>query len=309
MKGKIILVLILIIAFTASCSRKEDEQPDDAKIILTSILPIKLITAEIVGGLHKVECIIDKPVDPHSFELNPGDAARIESSFVFIINGADMEFWAEDFITDRKKNDKPVIDSSNLIPAENLIFSHVLCQTTPAPDHHGQQGDGPNPHFWLDPLTAVYQAREIAHGLSIYDSDNANHYKSTFIAFQNRMKELDANIRENLNTLKNRSYIEYHSASIYFAQRYDLLLYDVLFKDHDSPPSPGRIKRLTDDLKLGKYYGIFGEIQSQNRELYTIADEVNRKVVLLDPMGFSIEAGTYDDLILHNLRQFKKGLK
>lgn len=300
---KYILILSILIIIFGACKDKGIDQREN--IILTSILPIKLITSEIIGDLYEVQCIIDKPTDPHSFEIKPSEARRIEDAFVFIINGADLEFWASDFIINRNAKKKHTVDTSKNIPRDMLIYSHQHCH-----DHgHSHDHESPNPHFWLDPMIAVYQAEKIAEKLSAIDPENASIYKSNFKNFKNRINNMHEEILNTFKPLENRSFIEYHSAFIYFAKRYDLILYDVIIHTPDSQPSPRQLNSLIKDYNDGKFYGLFGEVQSRNLELETISREIKRDIVILDPMGFSINPEVYDDIILHNTEKFLKGLE
>lgn len=310
-------LLLLFLFFTLYCrenlSNREGEEGSPKKVILASILPMKVIASEIAGDLYEIDCIIDRPADPHSFEIRPGEAKQIEDSFVFVFNGGGLEFWAENFISNKRSAGGHVIDTSEGIPSDLLIFSHQHQH-----NHHHEYDYAysshqlsPNPHFWLDPMIAVYQAEMIASELSSIDPINKDIYMDNLSRFKLRMVSLDAEISSRISELPHRSFIEYHSAFIYFAKRYDLTLYDVLLHSPDTLPSPKKLSRLINDFNEGKYYGIFGEVHTQNQELETISMEVGKEIVLLDPMGFSIDppAEIYEDLIVFNLNQIERGLR
>ena len=92
-------------------------------------------------------------------------------------------------------------------------------------DHgHGHDHGAGDPHFWQNPRFAVHYVEQIAVGLSQVDPDNAAFYRANADAYIAQLRELDAYIAGQVDTIpaENRVMVTFHDAFGYFGSQYGM---------------------------------------------------------------------------------------
>jgi len=92
-------------------------------------------------------------------------------------------------------------------------------------DDHAEEGDMDHtydPHIWLDPILAKSQVMTIADHLKESDPEHADIYHNNAISYANQLDLLDQEIRSEVSSCAKDTFVPFHNAFSYFAERYDL---------------------------------------------------------------------------------------
>ncbi len=180
----------------------------------------------------------------------------------------------------------------------------------------GHAHDAGDPHMWLDPNLVITYVENIRDGLTQADPAGADEYKSNAEAYIAQLQELDAFIKEQVETIpaERRLLVTNHEALGYFAERYGFEIVDTILPSFSSEASASaqEIAASIDSIKRSGAPAIFlGEVE--NADLANqIASETGVKVVdnlYLETLTDGDPAPTYIDMMKHNATQIVSGLK
>ncbi len=262
----------------------------------------------VAGSRASVEALIPAGTDPHAFEPTPQDIAKISSSQVLIQNGRGLEDWLTKILENA--------GGQRLV----ITVSDGLSARTPGPDEvadsdlHDTQGD---PHFWLDPLSAVHYVEAIRDGLSQADPQGKDIYAQNAAAYIARLKDLDLWIRSQVEQIPpaQRLLVTNHDSLGYYADRYGFTIRGSIVASFSSSASPSaqQLAALIDTIRQSKVRAIFLEQGSNTQLADQIAADTGIKVVTglyehsTTPPGG--EAPTYIDMIKVNTNLIVNALK
>jgi len=124
------------------------------------------------------------------------------------------------------------------------------------------------------------------------------------------LTRLDADIRQTLGSARGRSYVAFHNAWRYFAQRYDLHEIGVVEEFAGEEPSPTEITELVRAASKARLPGILVEPQLSTRVARTIASEFGGVTIVVDPLGDPGDErrSTYAALMRFNAAAFARAL-
>ena len=162
-------------------------------------------------------------------------------------------------------------------------------------DDHGDEEEGHghgggDPHFWLDPIAAVFYIEVIRDALIEADPARADNYRSNADAYIQQLRDLDTEIRETLAVIpaEHRTLVSFHDAFGYFGARYDFEV--IAFVGvHGGEPTPGDIAGVIHEVEEEGLPAIFGEPQFAEEALKAAAEEAGIEVG-------QVRSATFDDV-------------
>lgn len=245
--------------------------------VVVSILPLAEFTEAVGGEKVNVSVMIPPGANPHVYEPSPEDLKRVALAKVYVKVGTNLEFelsWMEKLLG---VNQHLVLcDASKGVEEIN----------TPSGEHehthHGHE-TGHDPHIWLSPTNAEQIVRNILDTLVTMDAANADYYRRNAEEYIRRLREVDAYIQKKLQLLKVRSFIVFHPAWGYFADRYDLE--QVAIEYEGKEPSAKELAMIIKKARLLKIKSILASPQFSRRSVEVIAGEIKGKVELADPLA------------------------
>jgi zinc transport system substrate-binding protein len=256
--------------------------------VYTSFYPIYDFVNKIGKDIIDVSTIVPPGIEPHDFEPTPKQIIELQNSDVIFINGAGFEKWIER------------IQGVNTV---DLSSSLSIEKTEAVPD----------PHIWLDPLMVKNISAVILDTLIKIDSHNAKYYENNYVKLSSNLDKLNSDIVGNLTDCKLDDFIAFHDSFSYFAKRYGLTQHSIegLAPEADVDP-----QRVSDTINLAKQLGvnvIFTEESIDPRLSNTIANEINGKVLVLNPIEVisqqELESGEeYFSKMYENLENLKVAL-
>lgn len=275
----IFLAILLIVSsatIAASCAQKTESTMKLG--VAVTILP-QAEFVEAVGG-EKIDVTVMVPpgASPHTYELTPSQMAALSEARLYAKVGSGVEFeltWMDKLIAQNK--DMLVVDCSQGIELQQMAVGD-----------EDEPAGSMDPHIWLSPQNAIIMVRNIAEGLIQIDPNNRAYYEQNRDSYLQKLAQLDQDIRGGLSGVQNRVFMVYHPAFGYFASSYDLTMLPI--EDEGKEPTPAGLQHLIEQAKEHNIKVVFAEPQFNPQSAKVIADAINGRVVLIDPL-----AGDYID--------------
>ena len=273
-------------------------------------LPV-VATFSILGDLVKnvggeriaLTTLVGPNGDAHVYSATPADAKNVATAKVIIINGFGFEGWIDRLI--KASNAKaPVVAATRGIKARRVASGHS----------HGHAHDETDPHAWQSVPNVKIYVTNIRDALIAGDPVGKADYEANAKAYLDRLDALDKEIRSAVANIpaERRKVITSHDAFAYFKAAYGIDFIAPQGVSTESEASARDVAQIIRQIKAQKVPAVFLENISDPRLVKRIADETGAKVggtlysdALSDEKG---PAGTYIDMMRHNLRQFAEAL-
>ncbi len=256
--------------FSKAAIASDSPTPSAKKIlVVTSFYPLYFLTSRI--GADQIELLNLTPsgAEPHDYEPNARDITMLEKSALVIVNGAGLEPWYEATKKDLQKNKVRVLEA-----AKDLDRLQVMEGGKSVTD----------PHVWLDPVLAAQEVTKITQALSEVDPDHRSIYEANGRRVNDELAVLDQEFSQGLAQCRQKNIITSHQAFGYLAARYQLHQIAIAGISPDSDPTPAELGRIVQFSKAQKVKYIFSEALVSPRLAETLAEEVEAKVLVFDPL-------------------------
>ncbi len=285
-----LLVVLLVAPLLTACASGA-HGPGQIKVA-ASIPPLADMAREIGGDQVTVMLLVPPGSSVHTYEPTPRQVEFVATAQVLVLNGVNLEFWAP-----------KVIEAAN---NRNLRVVYTA-EGLPILERSGEEGG--NPHVWLDPVDAEYQAGRIRDTLIAVDPEHRPIYEANAARYLGRLSALDAEIRAQTASWTHRRFVAFHSAWVYFAQRYNLEQVAVIEEFPGKEPSPEYLAEVVQEIRKYNVPVVFAEPQLPPKAAQTVAEEAGVKVITLDPLGGVQGRNTYVELMRYDVAEMAKGLK
>ena len=296
---------------TGCGTQPADTATDDGRLrVLTSFYPMYDFACKIGGDCIDVTNMVPSGTEPHDWEPSTNDLKNLEKADVFIYNGADMEPWADDLLVSRSDT-LHVVEASENVELRTTDGEHEHAHEHEGADHHHGDFD---PHVWLDPENAKIEMEAIRDALCAADPENSTVFQSNYEKYAAELDALDAEFREKLAPLPNRTIVVAHEAFGYLCDAYGLTQVGIEGLSPDSEPDPGRMAEVIDFVREHSISTIFFEELVSPKVAEAIASETGAQAKMLSPLeGLSDEqtaAGADYFSVMHdNLAALMEALK
>ena len=293
----LLITMLLSTSLLTGCGSNEPKvsQKDGQLHIVTSFYPMYIATANITKGVDGVQLTnMTKPQTGclHDYQLTTDDMKTLEKADVFVANGAGMESFLDKVIKEHKN--LTVVDASKDIPLLE------------------DEGE-PNPHVWLDVDNAIKQVENISQQLCDADPSHAEAYKANAAVYIGKLKELQADMNNELKDISHRDIVTFHEAFPYFAQEFNLNIIKVIEREPGTEPSPQELEDIIKDVNKLPAKVLFTEPQYSPTAAETIARETGAHIYALDPVvtGEANEQAldAYINTMKKNVLTLKEALK
>lgn len=274
-------------------------------LVVATIYPLADLAANVGGGLVEVKTLLPPGANPHTFEPRPSQMAEISRSRLFFKVGAGLDFWAGKFASAASKGGLRVVDASEGIDLIGETEAHEE-------ERKGEPAEGrhSNPHYWLDPLSAMRIVDTITKAMVEADPARAETYRANAGRYKAQLKALDDEIKAAAAGFKMREFISLHSAWPYFARRYGLKEATVIEPSPGKEPSPKYLAGVVRETRRIGAKAILAEPYLNPKAARVIASETGIKVLNPDPIGAPGLPGrsSYLELMRYNLSIFREAL-
>jgi zinc transport system substrate-binding protein len=233
----------------------------DGADVLAVVFPVYALAAEVAGDRAEVGLLVPPGMDPHEFALRPHDVRRLEEADVVLLNGAGLE--------------ERIL--GNVLPREKSVGTSRgvdLLTTSGVPD----------PHVWLDPLSALLQVESIASALAEADPRGASYYRERARLFGDRLRSVHEDLAAGLRDIPVPVLVTYHESFAYFARRYGFRYFSLTGPGAEQP-LPGRVRQVYDVVRESRVRAVFAESQFPPDALETLGRDLGVRVCTLDTLG------------------------
>ena len=272
---------------TGCGTQPADTAAGDGRLrVLTSFYPMYDFACKIGGDCIDVTNMVPSGTEPHDWDPSTNDLKNLEKADVFIYNGADMEPWADDLLVSRSDTLR-VVEASENVELRTTDGEHEHAHEHEDADHHHGDFD---PHVWLDPENAKIEMEAIRDALCAADPENSTVFQSNYEKYAAELDALDAEFREKLAPLPNRTIVVAHEAFGYLCDAYGLTQVGIEGLSPDSEPDPGRMAEVIDFVREHSISTIFFEELVSPKVAEAIASETGAQAKMLSPLeGLSDE--------------------
>ncbi|WP_425956667.1 metal ABC transporter solute-binding protein, Zn/Mn family [Xylanimonas sp. McL0601] len=305
-----------------ACDSAAATEGDGRVQVLASFYPLQFVSEQVGGDLVDVENLTPPAADPHDLELSLARARELGLADV-VVYLSGFQPAVDDAIAQRRP--------ANLVDAADhvTLLSASVTGGDQAHDHgtdvggeydshshdtHGH-GDpaGDDPHFWLDPTLLARLAQPVADALAAADPANAETFNANAADLEDRLQALDQELADGLAPFAGATLITNHTAFGYLAQRYGLEQVGITGLDHNTEPSPARLREIGQIARDHHVATLFYETLVSPRVVQTLASDQGLRAAVLDTLeGLTqdkIDAGEdYVTVMQRNLRTLQEGL-
>ena len=188
------------------------------------------VAKELGGPYVNVANILNNPTqDPHLFNINPSTAKMAAKADILIYNGADYDPWMKSLLTIKGRENRSVVEVSQLI---NLNTSQ-------------------NPHIWYMPDTMPVFAQKMATILSQRDPEHRDYFNQQLDQFNQHYQVIFNQIKTLKKKYQHTPVIATEPLFNYMAEYIGLDMHGIGFQMNtmnDVPPTISQIKQFEADL-------------------------------------------------------------
>jgi ABC-type Zn uptake system ZnuABC Zn-binding protein ZnuA len=297
-----ILIAVLGALLAGGCSTSKpagSTDGTDSRIlnIVATTTQVADFATNVGGDRVRVTSLLKPNLDAHDYEPSPADVEAIARADLVLENGAGLETWLRDTITNSGFRG-PVVDTSQGVRLRMV-------------------GGQPDPHIWQSPRNAEVMVANIDRALAAADPADAAVFQANLAAYTKQLQVLDAEVQRQIDSLANKKLVTNHDAFGYYIDRYGLQFVGSVIPSFDSSAElSGRdIRDLVAKIKATGVKAVFSETSLPPRTAETIAGEAGVKVVegedalygdSLGPAGS--DGDIYLKMIRHNTRTIVSNL-
>ncbi|MEB3234125.1 MAG: zinc ABC transporter substrate-binding protein [Cyanobacteriota bacterium] len=250
--------------------------PGPAIKVVTTFVPVTLLTRAVAGPCAQVVALIPPQISPHDFQSRPADLVALRQARVLVKNGLGMEASLDKLVAAAGNSRLRTIDSSQ---GQTLLTSAGHDDHTGTGHDHGRV----NPHLWLDPQRAMQQVRTIRDGLIAADPGCAQGYRQRAKTYLSQLDRLDRDLARQLKPYRGKTFVAYHDVTPYFAQRYGLGSV-TLVEAPAQRPSPADMMRVVQAVQRTDLKALLSEPQQGPRSFNALARDLGLRVGVFDPL-------------------------
>jgi len=260
--------------------------------VVVSLKPIHSLVASIMHGVGEPAVIIEGAASPHTYQMKPSDATRLQQADIVFWVGHDMEKFMEKPLETLGSKAKIV----ELDDAQGLIKLPTRESGTFEPHDDGDEPheDGSveyDLHLWLNTDNGKAMAAMIAKTLIEADPSHAQAYEKNLTDLDTRLDTLSADIKATVAPIKDKPFIVFHDAYQYFEKEFGVAVAGSITVSPENVPGAARIGQIHDKVKSLKSTCVFAEPQFEPKLIQVVLEGTDAKTGTLDPEAGALTKG------------------
>jgi zinc transport system substrate-binding protein len=303
----VVIIALLLIQYQSTTTPTQSvSKPTETKIkIIASFYPLYEFATNVGGDKAKISSFVPIGIEPHDWEPSTGNILELKNTQLFVYNGAGMEPFVEKLINSEEYTNVKFVETAKgitLIESDN--------------DHEDDDTHKSlyNPHIWLDPILAKHQVTIIKDAIIESDPQNKQYYEDNANRYLTKLENLDLKIKSQLSNCKKDTFVPFHDAYTYFANRYGLSVFPLSGVSPESEATAAELKQFVDFIKENQIKVIYSEELIDPKLAQTLANEAGAQVLTFSPIeGLTNEelqnSMTYIQKMEQNLENLKVGLE
>lgn len=334
-EGSLPLLLLLMLAATTGCNQFNSSSPSPAqdtslqsqqngqpeppsaavssklKVVVT-FLPMYWFTKAVVEDLAQVEVLVPPGTEVHEYQATPRNVQAIATADLLVKNGLGLEEFLETTVKNAENPQLREIDSSKGIETIEVPVVKPGDTATDGTEKAGVSDDhdeAGNPHVWLDPVRAKQQVANIRDGFITADPKNKATYQANAAAYIQQLEALDREFKQRLQQYPNCTFVTFHDAYLYLANRYQIQQVAVVEIPEDQL-SPTDVQKTIAAVKQYKVKALFGEPGVDNKLLQGLSQDLNLTLRPLDALEFGpLDSQHYFTAMKANLQNLESACR
>lgn len=302
--GRSSLALTFSLLFTSAMAQADIQ-------VLSSIKPLALIAAEVVGDKGEAVTLLPVAASPHDYPLKVSDIRRLREADLVLWVGKELEGFLYRPLANVDRNKQmAVFDLKSLYWPKAVEGDDHDHDDHHHHDHghdHHHHHDGKDPHLWLDPRNAGVIATELAARLAVIDPQNASVFAENARRFAAKIEKIDSALQKQLQPVRNKGFAVYHEGYQHFVDRYQLLQVGYVTYSPEQRPGAKHLYQLRQKLQ-GEAVCLFTEPYYDQRIARELGQELSLKIGVLDPIGGD-NVVSYQQLIENMAKDFSACLE
>ncbi|QFU15391.1 metal ABC transporter substrate-binding protein [Microvirga thermotolerans] len=265
------------------------------------------LVKQVGGDRVSVTTLVGPNGDAHVYAPSPADGRRLADARVVFVNGLRFEGWIDRLIASSGTKAAKVEAARGVKPLAN------------GEEHghgsgHAHDHGGADPHAWQNVANAKIYVANIRDGLIAADPAGKEAYEARAAAYLARLDALDAEVKDMVARIPEdrRRIITSHDAFRYFQEAYGIAFVAPQGVSTDAEASAKDVAKIIRQIRREKIKAVFVENVSDARLMDRIAQETGARIgdrVFSDALsGPDGPAGTYIDMMRHNIRAFSAAL-
>ena len=283
---------------------------------------------QVGGDRVKVTSLVGPDGDTHVYRPTPKAAKAIAQTKVLFVNGLEFEGWIERLVESSGFKGRMVTATVGIealkMEEEGHHDDHDKHGKKDDHDDHDKHGkkDGHehhhhgeyDPHAWHSLANARIYVRNIVDGLAAADPQGAKAYRANAERYIKEIKSLESEMEKAMKSVSadGRKVVTPHDAFGYLGSTYGIKFVAPVGISTEAEASAGDVAKLIRQIKKEKISAIFVENITDRRLLDQIVRETGARVggtLYSDALSKANgPAGTYLDLMRHNIRTLVKAL-
>lgn len=297
--------IFLVVICLYSCNDNGNES-GKIKIVTTTSMLTDLVK-NIGGDLIELNGLMGAGVDPHLYKASEGDVSKLYNADVIFYNGLHLEGKLVEVFEKMGSLQKSTVGLGEFLDKKELIGS----------DYFASNYD---PHVWFNIKFFKQFGEKVTQILVEKDPKNAENFRANNAVFQNRLDELETEIRATIETLpkEKRILVTAHDAFNYFGKEYDFNVVGLQGISTATEAGVQDVQRLSEFIIENKVKAIFIESSVPRRTIEALQQAVlskNHEVVIggslySDALGNTgTVEGTYIGMFKANVKTIVEALK
>ncbi len=296
------LMAALAAALVAPIAAPAAAQDAHTKIKAVATISILGDLVKNVGGDRvDVTTLVGPNGDAHVYSPTPGDARKLAAADIVFVNGLGLEGWITRLVTASATKAPMIVASKGITPRR-------------MEDEDRRGHTVIDPHAWQSVADAKIYVANIRDGLVAIDPAGKAAYDANATVYLGKLDALESEVRAAVATIPadRRKIITTHDAFGYFGAAYGMTFIAPDGLSTETEPSAKDVARIITQIRKEKIPAVFLENITDPRLMQQIARETGAGIggvlysdALSEPDG---PAGTYIDMMRHNLHEFTKAL-
>lgn len=236
-------IILLLLGNSLVASAQEKKQ------VMTTFYPVYYLAERIGGDAIEISMLLEGNQNAHDYEASAKDAARTQSSDLFIYQDDEMEYFVSSLFN--------LIDLDKVQVLETTVGIELLAGDAHDHDHADEDGHDHDhdhshdydPHTWLDPMIYAQQAANVRDALIELDPTNEVVYQANAEALIAELEVLNQEFEEQLAQLDDRRIVVQHAAFGYLTHAYDLEQVAIAGISSTQEPSAQALASMQDFIK------------------------------------------------------------
>lgn len=300
-----IIITVMIIVNAPKQDTLVREEKTIKLHVVASFYPLYEFSKNVAGDKARVSAFIPIGVEPHDWEPSANDILKLKDASIFVYNGAGMESFVDKLINSGEYDNVKFIETTK---------GMSLMQTNDEHQKESRSHTVYNPHVWLDPILAKQQVMMIKDAMISADPDNTKYYEDNANAYNTKLDNLNSKIQMELSHCKKDTFMPFHDAYSYFANRYGLKTFPLSGVSPESEATAVDLKEFVDFIKKNEINTIYSEEMVDPKLATTLAEEAGAQVLIFSPLeGLTnqetLDGITYLDKMNENVQNLKIGLE